>query len=376
MIYGNKFMNYGTDISEAVLQTEMMNLDNLIESFFKENNNTELFDESSYLDEMIGKLVAKIKAIVTKIIDVIKKTTNNIKVKILSLGNTLVKKLDDVIAGKYLDENDPILKDNKASDVEAAEVPAVVTGESALLEEATAIDQLATIKDGFGKIYDFLADKKDEDMLIKFTNGYVDEMITWLKSKNSEGAKKFIIDKAQDYKDKYQSKITESTSKQHDYIKELEDDFNALKSHKGSDDYTTPNGLFKLYTIDIESKDALKDLRSEIRENLKAAEEGMKELTKYLNEEVDFKRNVEKIHDRYQNVRKNYWVTEFGFGVRPENLLNELLSEMTALSTNQYKIYAKMINIIVYFTKQNYKLCFKFMRKWGTKPSKDTKAEK
>lgn len=84
MIYGNKFYGYGTIDKELVIETELNNINNIIESF-------DLVNESA--GDVFKKIVEKAKEALAKIIDLVSKVFKKIIPKLYDAMQKLVTKL-------------------------------------------------------------------------------------------------------------------------------------------------------------------------------------------------------------------------------------------------------------------------------------------
>ena len=375
MIYGNKFMNYGfSETTELTINYDIINLNNLIESFMDENDS--ILKEDA-IDNLFEKMANKLKEILDNIILNVKKFINIAKAKMIALGNKIINKLDDTIAGKYEEKDSKELKDevDEVFDDQNTNVSVLAaSNESAVLNEAgSVVYRMYSPAGMLERFYDDLGTttKEEQEFLLDYTTKFIEKVKDF--SEYSEGGEKKksaeedMYEFATTYKEKYRNQIADGNIKIKDFIKELDEDFNSLKSLEDNKE-KTKNELFTILVTENKDKESLKTVRDFIRTSLKTTENRIKDLAEYLNDEMVFQQKFKKVEDMYKQVNSKYWYIEFG-NVKPTSLLKELVSEITALTGNQYKLYSKLMNVLIYCTKVNYGITLRCMNKWGTKPS-------
>lgn len=383
MIYGNKFLDNNLSITESVIIKEEQNI-NLL---FNDLNVLSEVNIDRLGDKIYDTIFDKIEEFFDRIRSYISKFIDFIKLKILKLGNKILKKIDESINNKFEIKDLPDIENEYKKDFdnggEYREIIESVITESDSVKKITfvSIKNPRTLSDKTEEYINNAINLADDFM--SNAEKYLSDSIEFLKGNNSDTIK----NKLESYHDYFTDDIYNlvKESEKNELIYNLMYDIKELKSTKSEQGFTTTNNFFNVDLFDISDIEKLKELRSMLLSQIKYLENQIEVITKH-------KRNLDKIYLktksfynkasrelRYNGIYdKNYQSTKFDsknskyLSIHADDV-RSISNYLTKIISNDYKACSNFINASIYVTRNNYKTAIQAIKLWGESKSDESK---
>lgn len=374
MIYGNKFLDSNLLLSESIILKEEENINLLI-------NDLSIVSESQDpIDKINDFLIDKIEELYDRIKFYIDKFINFVKVKILKLGNRILKKLDESINGKFEVKDLPAIESEYEKDFdnggEYKEIIESVITESNSAKKVSFVSFKSprTIFDKWAEYTNIGLDEAEDFMEI--AQRYLDDSIEYLNGNHTDN----LINKLDEYSNQFSTRKDKDQEKERDdLIHALSYDLKEVKSFKGEQDFSTSNGYFNINLFDVSNKENIKELRSLLFAQIKYLENQIDLLTKNKNKIGKVKLTVDsfakKSRRELNNAKDDRWKRiDSPSGKYKAICLNDVESTARKISrtfTNNYKACVALINSSIYVTKSNYRTAIQSIKFWGENAQKE-----
>jgi len=374
MIYGNKFLNYN------VLNESGLSIDDVISLIENDINFINSYiTESVVLNErasIVYKIGGKIEYIIERIEIFVKKIINLIRVKIVKLGNNLIKTLDDVIAGKMVDTESLTNEYNDVTNSMTQETlkdseDETSTRESFLIESEQLNETVYVAKGDMNKLFygsiGMIASSYLET-LIDMADRAGNAFNKYLKT-NGESDKKVIDDIYAEY-EKYDINVLEKSMEENtQFIQRFNNEFNEFKSHKNKGEYKSRSGGMIWHAFEIKEIDDLKYIRKWIRDDIQLLESYINDKSKLSNDTLDLTRKVRQFHNK--NTTDKYIEDKFAGKNSGEAMpMVRMLSSFGKVASAQYRALSCEISYYMYGIKNDYSIALRLIRKWGKTSNK------
>ena len=370
MIYGNKFLDNNLLLSESMIIKEEENINLLIKDLLM------VTESQDSIEKICDVISDKFEELSDKIDFYINKFISFVKVKILKLGNKILKKLDEVINGKFEVKDLPDIESEYKKDFdnggEYKEIIESVIAESNSERKISFVSfksPRSLIENWSEYTFNDL-DKAEEFMGV--AQKYLDDSVEYLNGNHTDS----IINKLDAYSDQFKEDYKDrkaSNKEKDDLIYGLMYDMKEVKSFKGDQSFSTSNGHFNIDFFDISNKEDMKGLRSLVFSQIKYLEKQIDILTKcksmvdrnkkivssFVNKSSRVLNNVKG--DKYTHIdspnTKYKYISLYG--------VETIAFRMTDMLSNDYKACTTLINASIYVTKSNYRTAIQAIRFWG-----------
>ena len=378
MVYGNKFLDNNVLLSESLLIKEEENINLLINDLDIVAESQDPIDRAyDFLFDKIGELCDKINFYISKFISFV-------KVKILKLGNKILKKLDEVINDKFEVKDLPAIETEYKKDFDnGGEYKEIV--ESVITEsDSEKKVSFVSFKSPRTLINDWTdyttKDLEKAEDFMGVAQKYLDDSVEYLKGNHTDTLKnKLDAYRDQFDNEKYEELKTKEKEKD-DLVYGLIYDIKEVKSGK-NEQFTTTNGYFKVDFVDISNKENMKELRSLVFSQIKYLENQIEVLSKSKSKIEKVRQTVNSFTNKSRRVINN---NNYGSGSSfdsPSHTYRTIdLKDVTYIGrkisnilARDYKACTSLINASVYVTKSNYHTAIQSIKFWGENTQKEQK---
>lgn len=377
MIYGNKFLDNNLLLSESIILKEEENINLLI-------NDLSIMSESQDpIDKIYDFITDKIEELCDRIYFYINKFISFIKVKILKLGNRILKKLDESINGKFEVKDLPAIESEYKKDFdnggEYREIIESVITESNSAKKVSFVSFKSprSLFDKWAEYTNISLDKAEDFMEI--AQKYLNDSVEYLNGNHTDN----LINKLDEYSNQFSRRKdkdeVDQEKERDDLIHALSYDLKEVKSFKGEQDFSTSNGYFNIDFFDVSNKENIKEMRSLLFTQIKYLENQMDLLTKNKNKIGKVKLTVDsfakKSRRELNNAKDDKW-KHIDSPTDKYKLISLYDVEFTASNisrtfTNNYKACVALIDSSIYVTKSNYRTAIQSIKFWGENAQKE-----